>query len=104
MHVPAEWMRDEVVALAVFTEGIADFVNRSKRFNAVVLVWEEVIPFLKGGLPRMMMRACFNEQARHRFEPRQLFTIGAAIDGRAIMAFSFLERLKALRTKLQASS
>lgn len=100
IHIPAEWMRDEALGLAAFTEAIVKFVNASKRFNAIMLVWEEVIPFANGGFPGVSMRACFNERPRHPFEPRQLLEVQFAANGQRTMAHSFLDRIKAKRKTL----
>jgi hypothetical protein len=73
VHIPPEWMRDEPSGVAILNEAIINFLARSKRFNAIVFVWEEVIPHLNGGFSRVTVRACFNEQPRHPFEPRDFF-------------------------------
>jgi len=98
MHVPAEWMRDERRAFDVFTRAITHFVLRSKRFNAIVLVWEEVVPFLDGGFPTVAMRPCYNNIARHPFTWMELFT-PVARDGKISLAESLLEKLESHRAK-----
>jgi hypothetical protein len=102
MHVPLEWMPD-TNTIPTFDDAIVDFMKRSRRFNAIVFFSEKNIPFLNGALTSQSMRACFNERPRHPFEPRTLFE-PALIDGKRRMAFSFLERLRNKRTKLQDSS
>jgi hypothetical protein len=104
MHIPPEWMRDQAACIAILTEAIIDFLRRSKRFNAIVFVWEEIIPFLNGGFPRVTVKACFNEQPRYPFEPRNLFTDPMIVNGRNRMALSFLESLRAKRAKLQTNN
>ncbi len=100
-HIPAEWMRHEAKSSDVLTEAVVEFIKRSKRFNIIVFVWEEVIPFMTGGFPILSMRACFNEMPRHRFEPRHLFEPQQRPDQRSTMAYNFLERLEALRARFQ---
>lgn len=102
IHVPAEWTRDQTVALPVFTDAVVGFLKRSKRFNAIGFVSEEVIPFGGGGFPSMSMRVCFNEQPRHPFGPRHLFEVHPGADGQIRMARSFVEDIRAKRATLQA--
>src|ERR1039458_7871184 len=52
MRVPAEWMSDLPAAQAIFTEAFVDFFKKSRRLNAVILVWEGVLPFLRGAFTR----------------------------------------------------
>jgi hypothetical protein len=104
MHIPSEWMRAQPIGLAVFTDAIVGFLNRSKRFNAIVLLWEEILPFLSGGFPTFSLRACFNERPRHPFESRHLFEVHPFPDGRMRMARSFLESVKEMRVKHQTES
>jgi len=101
MHIPAEWMRDEAKALPVFTDPIIEFVKRSRRFNAIVFVWEEVLPFLRGGFPTMSLRACFNDRPRHNFEPRNMFEM-RQVNDELRMARSFLNAIKTRRQKVSA--
>jgi hypothetical protein len=104
MHIPPGWLRQEKIGMPTFTKAILNFSKRSKRFNAIVLVSEEVVPHLNGGFPTMMLRACFNERPRHFFAARHLFEPQQLRDGRRRMALSFLDSIKAHRTKLQASN
>jgi hypothetical protein len=96
VQIPSDWMRSEPTAMPVFNEALLELMKRSKRFNAVILVWEEVIPLVGGGIHTMSTRACFNDQPRHPFADPHLFEIPLS-EGRYGPALSFLEKLKAKR-------
>jgi hypothetical protein len=87
-------------AQAVFTEAIVEFLGRSRRFNAIVLVWEQVIPFRTGGFPQMTMWACYNNLPRHSFGAIKLFEPRKNADGQIRWAYSFLDQLKAYQAKI----
>ena len=97
MHVPAEWMKGRRTFF-VFTKAIRDFYLRSRRFNAVVLVSEEVIPFLSGGFPTMVMQANYCHLARHPFTWMELFT-PLPKNGRVECAESLLQKLEYYRAR-----
>jgi hypothetical protein len=101
LHIPAEWMNDTAGAQAEFNKAIDEFLHRSSRFNAIVLVWEMVIPFMDGGFPQMTMWACYNNFPRHPFGGMQLFTDRKSVDGQIRMAHSFLDDLKVYQAKLR---
>jgi hypothetical protein len=101
LHIPAEWMNDEVGAQAEFNKAIDGFLRRSSRFNAIVLVWEMVIPFLDGGFTQMTMWPCYNNFPRHPFGGMQLFTPIKSVDGHIRLAHSFLDDLKIYQEKLR---
>lgn len=101
--MPTDWMRDEAANMAILNEAINAFAHRSPRFNAFVLVWEEVIPFVNGGWPTLTARACYHTRPRHLFERIDLFTPIPSESGEIKVAHSFLDRIKAERTKLRTS-
>ncbi len=100
IHIPAKWMRDARVTQSIFNEALIDFMTRSRRFNAVIFVYEEVIPWLDGGFPRMALRACFNERPRWPFPERNLFEAREIAEGNFSMARSFLDELLRHREKV----
>jgi hypothetical protein len=97
MHVPREWMRGRR-AFNLFSRTISDFFLHSRRFNAIVLVSEDVIPFLDGGFPATVMQACYNNIARHPFTWMELFT-PLRRDGKTRCSQSLLEKLESYRAK-----
>lgn len=101
MHVPAEWMKGRR-AFIVFSRAIRDFFLRSRRFNAIILISEEVVPFLNGGFPRTEMQPCYSHIARHPFTWMELFT-PMPKDGKIQCAQSLLQWLKKHRTKIIAT-
>jgi hypothetical protein len=104
IHIPAEWMRAGAASTAILSEAIAAFAHRSPRFNAFVFVWEEVLPFMHGGWPRVTMQVCYHNRPRHPFERVDLFTPRPDENGESKVAHSFLARLEAQRTKLRMSA
>jgi hypothetical protein len=103
IHIPAEWMSNIPKAQTIFSEAIVNFIARSKRFNAVVLVWEHVIPFMKGGFPQLTMWACYNNIPRYSFEGIRLFEPRKGSDGKIRFAYSFLDDLKKYQAKIDKS-
>ena len=103
MRVPAEWMSDISAAQAIFTEAFVDFYKRSRRFNAVILVWEDLVPFLRGAFTRSTMWGCYNNSPRHPFPGTNLSEPTTCSDGRVLLAHSFLEFLKDIQTRAVVS-
>lgn len=100
MRIPAEWMRNPPYAYEIFSGAFAEFFRRSRRFNAVVLVWEDIIPVLNGALVGMSFRAGYNNNARHPVPGlEQLLELRVAPDGRRLVAYSFLDWIKSIETK-----
>jgi hypothetical protein len=99
MQIPSEWMAPENHGLAIFTEAFGDFFQRSRRFNACVLVWEEVVPFKNGAFSQTNLRACYNNNPRHPFSARYLLAPSPSSDGRNHLAYSFMDWLKSLGSK-----
>jgi len=95
LHVPPDWMRDR----PVFTEAITNFVRRSRRFNAFVVIWEEVLPFLDGGFPTVQMRVCSSHVARHPLYWAEDWAPATDRHGGMKMAEPFLEHLEAYRSR-----
>jgi hypothetical protein len=79
MRIPPEWMEDDPgKAYEIFSEAFNTFCKKSRRFNAMVLVWEKVVPFADGGIARGYFRACYNNLPRH---PHPDLTAVAPIEG-----------------------
>jgi len=100
MHIPAEWMRRDN-AYRILSEAIVEFSLRSKRFNSIVFVWEEVVPHMNGGIPQMIMHACYHNFPRHRFEPLNLFEPMGTEDQQGKVAHSLIHALRKHRDALQ---
>jgi hypothetical protein len=101
MRVPSEWMRESNI-YDTLTRAIVKFAKRSQRFNAIILVWEDVTPFQTGALTAMSMRPCFMNQARLPLAERWEPAIGH--DGKGKVAESLLERIEAHRARKRASA
>ena len=91
IHVPADWMRLELESMPVFDEAFQKFMSSSRRFNVIVLASEAVVPYLNGGIPTTLTRACFNNRPRHPLEHPGLFQVQLG------KTASFLERLRSTR-------
>jgi hypothetical protein len=94
IRIPSEWMEDGHAALQMFTEAFLDFWSRSTRFNAFVLVWEEVKLFGSGGRVQMKMQACYVNAPSHAHPFLNLITPVEDSLGRSLLANSFYEFLK----------
>jgi hypothetical protein len=97
MHVPANWMRDLKSAQAAFSEAFIDVFTRSRRFNAVVLVWEHVTATLDGGTSHLRLWSCHNNNPRHAFDRWDLLDLPRGADGRPRLANSIYDFLKAVQ-------
>jgi hypothetical protein len=102
IQVPPEWMRDTQRAQNIFTQAFCEFFKRSRRFNAFVLVWEEVLPFMGGGFPQMFWWGCYCNNPRHPYPYMQLIEPIARPDGHPGIAHSFFDALKRSEAKLLA--
>lgn len=99
MRVPADWMAKPNENQPIFNEAFVDFFQRSRRFNAIILVWEVVVPFTVGAFTQMTMWGCFNNNARHPYPNLSLLTPTMAADGQVQLAYSFTDWLKGLEAK-----
>ena len=103
MRIPPEWMRSRRTGQAVFTQAFVDFFKSSRRFNAVILFWEDVVPFASraGGWTGMTVWGCYNNSPRSPYARMNLLEPITAPDGRVLLAHSFFDWLKKLEAKLQ---
>ena len=72
IRVPAEWMKPHARARRIFSQAFQAFFTSSKRFNAIVLVWEMARHYgPNGAFCGMIMEPCYNNRPRHqtRFTP-----------------------------------
>ena len=99
MHVPANWMQNIPEAQGIFNQAFNDFFKRSHRFNAVFLVWEEVVPFSGGGNAQMTLWPCYNNHPRHAFSRWDLLNLPNDSNGRPMHAYSFYDWLKGIQAK-----
>lgn len=100
ISISPKWMHNEKRAYQIFTSAINRFGLRSRRFNAVVLTWEEVIPAFDGGFPTMMIRACYIHRARFPLPQADLFS-PVPRNGKIRVARSLLETLENHREKIR---
>lgn len=98
MHIPANWMQDKKAAQAIFSEAFSDVFSRSRRFNAVVLIWEYVMATPVGGTSNVELWPCYNNNARHQFD-RELLDLPLDADGRPRFANSFYDFLKGVQAR-----
>jgi len=99
MRVPAEWDPSLPENHAIFDTAFNDFCRGSRRINAIILVWEEVLGFMGGAFTPMTMRACYNNSPRHPLPHTDLFLPKAAPDGQVLLAHPFLDFLEKLEAK-----
>ena len=77
-----------------------DFILRSRCFNAIVFVWEEIVPFLDGGFPTMAIQGCYGDLARYPFTWMVLFTPRSNGE-KPLRAQSLLEKLENCSAEIQ---
>jgi hypothetical protein len=99
MHVPGSWMRNLAEAQGIFNRAFNDFFRRSHRFNAVFLVWEEVVPFPGGGNAQMTLWPCYNNQPKHAFSGWDMLNLPNDSHGKPMYAMSFYDWLKEIQIK-----
>jgi hypothetical protein len=99
MRIPAEWKATLRESHAIFNEAFADFFQRSHRFNAIILVWEDVMPFMSGAFTQITMWGCYNNNPRHPYPHMNLLEPMASPDGQVLLAHSFLDWLEGLEAK-----
>ena len=102
MRIPAEWMELTRRGQAIFTEAFVDFFRRSHRFNAVVLVWEQLVSFGTGAFTQMNMWTCYNNHPRHFYPHMALLGLIAAPNGQTSFSYSFFDWLKGVEAKMLA--
>jgi hypothetical protein len=96
MHVPAQWMRGDTVAAPVFLAS-HQFMRSSRRFNAIILVSEEMIPVDSMGRSSMLMRPGYNNFPRHPIPDMTAFLPTPDRTGKSLCADSLLASLRAYR-------
>jgi hypothetical protein len=99
MHVPANWMQDLKAAQATFSEAFRDVFARSRRFNAVVLVWEHVVATPVGGTSHIELWPCYNNNPRHTFDRWDLLDLPRDADGTPRWANSIYDFLKGVQAR-----
>ena len=63
--IPEEWTADAHVAEKIVSEAVGNFFGRSRRFNAVVLVWEATIVLGEGRIFALTYRPYENPKPRY---------------------------------------
>jgi hypothetical protein len=94
------WMKNHTAAFLMFNTAITRFMLQSRRFNAVILSWENVTPTVDVPI-RRYLQAVYNNRPRFRISDYSVF--GAKRDkwGRTDYGDSLLNRLRAYRLKQQ---
>ena len=104
MRIPEEWMRNPIESQAIFSEAYVEFFKKSHRFNAVVLVWEKLVPAVDGAFTGMSMWPCYNNSPRNPYSRLDLLGPTRAPDGRVLLAHSFYDFLKGVEATLLKNS
>jgi hypothetical protein len=99
--VPEAWMKNYTAAFLVFNQAIMSFMQRSKRFNAVVLIWEGVRAGKGGGWAHGYLQPVYNNFPRFRIPDFSVFNLKPDKWGRSRYSNSFLDALRASRLKEQ---
>jgi hypothetical protein len=99
MHIPAIWMRDRAQAQRTFTEAFESSFRNSHRFNAVFLIWEDVIPNEHGGLSETTLWPCYNNYPRNPFNKWSLLDLQTDSTGKPRFAISLYDFLKGVQAK-----
>jgi hypothetical protein len=98
--VPDDWMKNCNLAVLMFDAAIRRFMLQSRRFNAVVLSWENVTP--TGDIPiRRHLQAVYNNHPRFRIPDYSVFGVKPDKWGRSDYSDPLLNRLRAYRLKQQ---
>lgn len=100
IRVPAEWDPTLPENHVIFNKSFNEFCRGSRRINTIILVWEELLDFMRGGFTQMTMWSCHNNNPRHQYSNVDLFFLPKpAHDGRVSLARSFLDFLEELETR-----
>lgn len=101
IRVPETWMRNYTSAFLVFNEAIKRFMRSSRRFNAIVLVWEGVTPAEGGGVLHRLMQPVYNNRPRWIIPDLTVFTLKRDKWGLDRYSVSFLDSLRSFRIRKQ---
>jgi hypothetical protein len=99
--VPESWMRNYTVAFLVFNQAIVRFMHRSRRFNAIVLIWEGVRAAEGGGFMHAHLQPVYNNRPRWRIPDRTVFGLKKDKWGQYQYSDSFVQALRTSRLKMQ---
>ncbi|MGC1779588.1 MAG: hypothetical protein WBB34_16755 [Xanthobacteraceae bacterium] len=98
---PNAWMKNYTAAFLVFNEALIRFTRASRRFNAVVLIWEGIKAAEGGGFAQSHLQPIYNNRARWVIPDRGIFNLKADNWGRYLYSDPFVEKLKTFRLKQQ---
>jgi hypothetical protein len=97
--VPDAWMENYNLAVLTLDAAIRRFMLQSRRFNAIVLSWENVTP---GDIPiRRYLQAVYNNHPRSRIPDYSVFGVKRDKWGISNYSDSLLNRLRAYRLRRQ---
>ena len=98
LSVPDAWMKNYNLAVLMFDAAIRRFMVQSRRFNAVVLTWENVTP--TGDIPvSRHIQAVYNNHPRFRIPDYSVFGVKPDRWGISNYSDSLLNRLRAYRLR-----
>jgi hypothetical protein len=96
--VPDAWMGNYNLAVLNFDAAIRRFMLQSRRFNAIVLSWENVTP--TGDIPiRRLLQPVYNNHPRFRIPDYSVFGLKRDKWGTSGYSDSLLNRLRAYRLR-----
>jgi hypothetical protein len=99
--VPDSWMANYNVAFLVFNQAIVRFMHRSRRFNAIVLIWDGIRAAEGGGFAHSHLQPVYNNRPRWRIPDRSVFGPKRDKWGQYLYSDSFLQALRTSRLKRQ---
>jgi hypothetical protein len=99
--VPDDWMKNYTTAFLVFNQAIVSFMQRSKRFNAIVLLWEGVTAAQGGGWAHGGLQPVYNNSPRWRIPDLSVFSLKRDKWSQYRTSDSFLAALRSGRFRKQ---
>jgi hypothetical protein len=108
VHVPAHWMKNRTLAFLIMNQAITRFMRGSRRYNAVIIIWEEMRAEARanreGGALKRFLQPVYNN--RPRWPIRDLTAFGLKSDkwGSRAYANSLLDFLRTSRLRKQIAS
>jgi hypothetical protein len=99
--VPDQWMKNQTLAFLVINQAITRFMRGSRRFNAVIFVWEEIRPAPGGGVLQRFLQPVFNNKPRWPIKDLAAFGMKKDKWGSRRYTNSLLDALRTFRLKQQ---
>jgi hypothetical protein len=97
IHIPDIWMRNRSLAFLVLDRAIRRFFLKSRRYNMICFIWEEVANEPHGFVPRMSVQPVFNNHARFPMSDYRPFCVQPDKWGTKRMSDSILQAVRTYR-------